>query len=599
VNCRRIARLAPVLLCVIAAAGLFAQAPESRGDAAIAEQYAQWAEREMAEGRWAEALAGLERAADFSADSSDLSYLLALARAHENKSRGAVLQALTRAIEAARWVRCRPAQARLLEAEQLAALRNYAGALASLAGAGESADAAALRLSALKGIIESGGTAHPALSEFRVRMAEAMNRYPRDSRPLRVFFDYARSRIAEAEDEALMFAALKRFPLLLETDPDLAWIAAPFMQDTAEARRLVAAYRAGGLGGPAQNGNFRPNAASIAPALHLGLLDDEAAVEELFSVNENSASPVSPNAGLCLDLALIEAAAGLIRSEAGRNRFAEQLLAFSGTITADDDGDGFPESRARYRDGVIREYFRDADQDGLVELVIVFDAGGSPRQAEQALSGESGSGGFRLPVTKEDIPAAVITWEQYPSVLRSAIGETVFIPALASFQFAPIRFAEIAATGTYAGLVYPRREPLPRRLSQRTLAASAVVIQRPGADFAGAVERIDLERGIPRHAEVTLNGQLVSETVFENGWPVIQRLDLDLDSRMETRRHFRPPKQPLEYQFDYLQFLEYAESDWNGDGIFEYAELYREDGSVVYSWDMDGDGTREYSEGHL
>ena len=607
-NCRRPVRLAPVLLCVIVAAGIAAQtrdgetggvnvAGEGRGDAAIAEQYARWAEREIAEGRWAEALTGLERASDFSAVSSDLSYLLALARAHENKSRGAVLEALERAFAAWRWVRYRPDQARLLEAEQLLALRNYSGVLAALAGTGESADAAALRLSALKGIIDGGGTGHPALSEFRVRAAEAINRYPRDPRPLQIFFDYARGRIAEAEDEALMDTALQRFPLLLETAPDLAWMGAPFLRDTEAAGRLVAAYRAGALGAAAQNGNFRPNPASIVPALHLGLIDDEAAAEELFSANENSASSIAPNNGPCLDRVMIEAIGDRVRSEAGRNRFAEKMLAFSGTITADEDRDGFPESRAVYRDGVIREYSRDADQDGLSELVIVFDAGGSPLQAEQALLGESISAESRLPIKKEDIPTALIIWERYPSVLRSVLDEMVFIPAPASFQFAPIRFAEIAATGTYSGLVYPEREPLPRRLNRRTLAASAQAIELPSADFPGAVERIDLDRGIPRRAEVTHNGQLVSETVFENGWPRIQRLDLDLDSRMETLRHFRRPNLPIDaYQFDYHQFVEYVERDWNGDGVFEYAELYREDGSVVYSWDMDGDGNREYSE---
>ena len=66
---------------------------------------------------------------------------------------------------------------------------------------------------------------------------------------------------------------------------------------------------------------------------------------------------------------------------------------------------------------------------------------------------------------------------------------------------------------------------------------------------------------------------------------------------METRRRFRRlgyrnGENPLEYQ----KIIEFSESDWDGDGIYETAEEYREDGSAVYSWDMDRDGIREYSE---
>jgi hypothetical protein len=39
-----------------------------------------------------------------------------------------------------------------------------------------------------------------------------------------------------------------------------------------------------------------------------------------------------------------------------------------------------------------------------------------------------------------------------------------------------------------------------------------------------------------------------------------------------------------------------SESDWNGDGIFETGEQYLPDGSIIYSWDTNGDGIRDYSE---
>jgi hypothetical protein len=93
-----------------------------------------------------------------------------------------------------------------------------------------------------------------------------------------------------------------------------------------------------------------------------------------------------------------------------------------------------------------------------------------------------------------------------------------------------------------------------------------------------------------------LNGRSVSVTEFERGKPVSQRLDLDLDGRMETLRRFRRLEYDGENPLDYQRIVAFSESDWNGDGVYESAEEYRTDGSVVYSWDMDGDGIREYSE---
>jgi hypothetical protein len=581
--------LLPLLLCVILPAGIFAQAGradslEEQGDGAAAEQYLQWAEQAIAENRWPHALAALERAADFAGVSSDLSYLLALARSHEDKNRRLVLEALERSLETNRWVRYSESQARLLEADQLIALRNYSGALAALDKTQAAADAAVLRLAALAGLVARaagnalpGGAALPSSWEFRRRIIETLDRYPRDPRPLRIFFDYARRIMPGEADIALMELALRRLPFLLETDPELGWMAAPFIRDAAEARRLVAAYRSGGLK-QFQSEDFRPNPASIPLALNFGLIDDDTAAAELFA----------PRPGQDIDRDLIIAVANQLRSETGRNLFVEKLLSFTGVISADEDRDGHHESRAVYRSGIIQEYTYDADQDGLADLFMLFHAG-SPQWAEQTALPDAASpeDDYRL--------RALVLWESYPMVQRVMLKEIIYFPAPGAFQFAPVRFVEIAATGTYAGLLYPEPDPHLPRIGRRSLVSFSALIQRAGTEFEGSVERITIERGIPLRAEETLDGQLVSVTEFEDGWPLLQRLDMDLDSRMETVRRFRKTSLPPD-PLDYRSLIESAESDWNGDGIFEYAELYREDGSVVCSWDMDGDGIREYSE---
>ncbi|MDR2433297.1 MAG: hypothetical protein LBD47_01850 [Treponema sp.] len=603
----------PFLLFALAFSGVYAQARDENGevagDAAAAERYFLWAERAVLEGRWPEALAALERAADFADVSSDISCLLALARSHEQKGRGAVLDALRQALETDRWNHFGPSLARLLGAEQLIALRNYSGALALLDRVPEPLPQAApiygffpdgpamLRLAALKGICgnsagtlsETGGYSR-ALIGFRRAAAEALERYPRDPRPVRIFFEYARNRNPGPGDQAIMDLALRRLPLLLETDPDLAWMAVPFIRDREESRRLMASYRAGVLG-PARNGNFRPNPASIAAALNLGLIGDEEAAAELFAPQEDSVDQAASRGGPVLDKALLVATGDSLQSEAGRNLFAEKLLAFSGFISADDDKDGYPESRALYRDGTIGEFTSDADQDGLAELAVSFDSGGGPRQALQVIE----TGRTAPPLKDEDRLKALILWENYPSVERVELEGTAYIPRPGDFHFAPIRFTELAGSENYSGLLFPVTEPQFSRLTVRALVSFSLVIERPSLEFEGALERIDLDRGIPLRSVETLNGRIVSVTEFEKGKPVLQRLDLDMDSRMETIRRFRPLENG-EYLPDYKKIVEHSESDWDGNGIYETAEEYKEDGSVVYSWDMDGDGIREYSE---
>jgi hypothetical protein len=546
-----------------------------RGDPAIAEKYLLWAEDAIGAGRWSQARAALERAVDFADVSSDISYLLALARSHENGSRRSVLQSLERAIGTGQWRHYTEAHARLMQADQLITLRRYSAALDTLAAyktiAGETADAALLRLAALKGLVTSGTEPRPASItlpvqvEFRRRMLETLDRYPRDPRPLRILFDYARGREMDRDDIALVEIALRRLPFLLESDQELAWMAAPFIGDVAEARRLMAAYRAGSLRSR-QSVDFRPHHASIVPALNLGLLDDTSAADELFA-------PDAHGDEMILDYDLILSVGALLRSEEGRDYFVRKLHSFTGAITENEDRDDYPESRAVYRQGSLQEYYYDSDQDGITDLFIVFNAG-TPQRAE-----------LTAPPSQERGRAqTLILWERYPLVQKTVLGNETYLPAPGGFPFAPIIFEELCASNSFAGLLFPRHDPRGQGINRHMLASHAVSLQRPSPEFEGGVEQVFIERGIPVRAEVTLNDVIISVTEFENGYPVIQRLDMDLDGRMETVRRFDRSGMRL------------SESDWHGGAVFGSAELYRKDGSVVYSWDLDGDGTREYSE---
>jgi hypothetical protein len=584
------------------------ETPEALGDAAVAERYAVWARRAIEEGRWKEAETALERAADYAGVSSDLSYLLALVRFHEGRPRGAALEAARRSLEADRWRFYTPDAARLLEAEILIAVRAFPEALRSLSSLSESAESFRLRLLVFKGLENT--------IQFRANMIQALDRYPRDTRLVRIlfafyqpseyaypesggsgtFFQHDRPAVIEAADRELMALALRRLPLLLEDDPALAYLAAPFIRDAEEARRLVGAYRA--------RGGKAPEA--LPAALGLGLIGDAQAADELFHP-DNLTAPRS--AGPVLDRALLESLWLLLRDEQGRDRFMRNLLGFSGVITEDRNRDGFPETRVHYRDGMILGYSHDAGQDGLAELEIVFTAG-TPDRGDLTLLSEDDGRPFAYAVPGGEQLKARVWWERYPAVLRTELGETAYIPRPLELLLAPVRFVTLPGSGEplpqaglfgSGGLLYPEGETF-SGLSRRTLVFSALAIERPGDNFSGALERVELERGVPRRAREHLNGRIVSETEFLLGRPAVQRIDLDLDGRMETIRRFRQDISPLDpadaevsRPWDYGRIIASSESDWDGDGVFEYGEEHLS-GGVIRFWDMNRDGVKEYSE---
>jgi hypothetical protein len=579
------------------------------GDTAAAESYAAWVRQAIEKGRWGEAEAALERAADYAAVSSDLSYLLALARSHEGRPGGAALEAVRRSLETDRWRFYTPEAARLLEAETLITLMAYSEALRSLSPVPESAESCRLRLLAFKGLGDA--------PRFRSSMAQVLDRYPRDVRPARILFEFyrppaygysesggrgaaffqdRRPPVIEAADRDLVALALRRLPLLVEDDPALAYLAAPFIRDTEEARRLVGAYRARGGSDPE----------ALPAALGLGLIGGGQAADEFFYPhNGGSGEPV-------LDRALLESIWALLREEQDRNRFMRNLLGFSGVITEDRNRDGFPETRVRYRDGMILDYSRDAGQTGIAGVEIRFTAG-MPDRGSLVLLPEDDGRPFAYAVSGADRPRVRVWWERYPSVLRTELGETTYIPRPLEFPIAPVRFVSLPGSGEpippqagvlgSGGLLYPEGVTLyAPALSRRTLVFFAAAIEQPGGNFNGAVERVELERGVPRRAREHLNGRIVSETEFLLGRPAVQRIDLDLDGHMETIRRFRQDIPPLDFEdtesgrpWDYGTIMAASESDWDGDGIFEYGEEYLS-GGVVRSWDMNRDGVKEYSE---
>jgi hypothetical protein len=534
------------------------------GDAAIAQKYIVWAEGEISGGRTARALAALERGSDYAASSSDLSYLLALLRDMEGRknagvSRGAVLAACRQALETDRWDRYTAEAARMLEARVLVELRRCREALLVLQSCDpRSADTVYWRLRALKGLGER--------SEFIARLTGALSSFPRDARFLRVFFDFA-SLNAPPRNQAetsLMDSCLRRLPALLADDPDLAWLASPFMIDRELAQSYVAAYRAAG----------NVDSASIPAALRLGLVDGTRAVTELFAAIEQS------RIGKNLLLAVWDE----LPDEASRNAFRQNLSYLSVVIEEDEDRDGVVDGGTVFRGGMIEEYFFDADQDRIDDWRIYF-ARGVPDSAVIAVPS---AGTLLLPLRGADVDFALVQWEQYPAVLHVELAAARYIPRPADFFYTPLRFAPLVPpSARSASFMYPLREA-PQLLSERNLLSASVLMEKPSAEFKNGLERIELERSMPVKSRTIVNGREAAETEYRLGRAVISLIDLDLDGRKETRRTWFLSDGEL---------LIRNERDGDNDGVYEYSELRNSEGATLRTWDLDRDGIRETIQG--
>ncbi|MCL2878955.1 MAG: hypothetical protein FWF29_01800, partial [Treponema sp.] len=219
------------ILC-FAVAGLYAQNAGSvptRGNTP-AEKYFLMIQRLVDENKRNEARAALDKAMDFASELSDIPYLRALMDSQENKSRYAVLDSVVQALNVSRWIYYTEEQARFMAARQLIALRQYPAALEQLSGIRESADRAVLTLTALKGMLlasGSGADIDQRRAEFRRSILDAMEKYPGDPRPLRIFFEYSGSvfpggagnlpgegRTPGDEDYYLMELVLRQLPLV-------------------------------------------------------------------------------------------------------------------------------------------------------------------------------------------------------------------------------------------------------------------------------------------------------------------------------------------------------------------------------------------------
>jgi hypothetical protein len=342
---------------------------------------------------------------------------------------------------------------------------------------------------------------------------------------VRILFAYAATiKNPDTADRKLIDTVLKRLSSLLETDADLAYIAAPFISDTDYARKLITAWRSERQGAvPIE---------SLPVSLKLGAIDESTAIDELFR-------PDLPASRRIIDKNILTEVYEQLRTN--KLEFKKDLITFSGTLT--EGRDGIIETETVYEYGLIESWKSHA----YGEATVTFP-GGEPAGAEFP---------FVFDSEKNQSGKVSLLYEKYPSVIEAKLNETTFYFIPMNFFYPVLTFSDLCEPN---GLLYPQRNSELAVINENILFANAYIVVTKSKNFDTGLERFELSSGVIQYSSEYVDNKIVSYKNYKNGIPTLEKIDLDLDGRMETTVYY-------DVREDGSVVAKRIESDWNGDGI--------------------------------
>lgn len=251
-------------------------------------------------------------------------------------------------------------------------------------------------------------------------------------------------------------------------------------------------------------------------------------------------------------------------------RLRERASAYDGVSLVDDDNDGIWNERISVERGTVVRWERDADQDGVNELDVVFDD-------EEPAS---------VTVASPGAPSVELEYEQYPFVGRATIsaeiGSEVFVVRPRSLRFETVRGLPEAGP-LFASDLAPLEDPRAVDRGELVSAATRIDLVR---DDGTVAERTYREGGAARQVQRDGDGDGAWDHLLltDGGFATSGLRDLDGDGYFEVAEGYRGGR---------LVALAVDADDDREPEVFE-----REPGVPVREWDLNGDGVidvREFS----
>ncbi|MFH2113017.1 MAG: tetratricopeptide repeat protein, partial [Spirochaetota bacterium] len=535
-------RLMAAVVCtmamVITGTGAFAQSSTSDRNTALAIARVSGAISALSLGFSDEALELVDEALTFAPADPDANYLRAMIGLATGESLATALASMETALAGGDYRFHDLLDAQIMYASLLVRVKRPEDALRFLDG--KPADPE---------MLYAGAIARRMLGDLdgeRGLIAEALKRFPDDPRPLVRWLSRREPLELNPANASLLARLFELRPALAERDRRLNILLAPYAASLEDARFLVREFRAMG-GSPGY---------SAIPALRLGLVDEHRAMEELLAGVGGGGPPQ-------LEWPDLEALAGLFSGREALDSLIATFRSFNGIMFLDSNYDGSHEIMIRYESGLPASMTVDDNQDGIPEMLVSFSDGVPASIELQAVS-------TRLEVHYASWPYASTV------VLHDGISSDRYHFSLAVMPLPLVQYHELVrgSTGVIRGLT-PSGLGLP---SRNSLVMNAYRIERLSP--AGHESLLAMD-GIPQRSWWQDQYGQQGRTIYRDGLPVDERMDLNGDGVFEARRHWRRDAVGQPYPA-------FIETDLDSDGIHEYRE------SLVppfrKSWDLDGDG---------
>jgi hypothetical protein len=478
---------------------------------------------------------------------ADFPYIEALSLAARNAPRADIIARVEYSLsDGLFWRTYTKNDAKVLCARLYAETCQYGDALSRLEGTSitATADADYVRVLALYGL----GRVRSA----RSAVSAALDRWPFDSRFPRVFLEREAKNLPD--EAALKIAAviISRLYLWENDDRFLLILAVPFESDPAVRVRNIRTYR--GMGNrDSSTGQVIPlEPLSALYALEYGLLDEAAAVDEIFSA-EKTGIRLSDLARLCQ----------LTGSATVRKTIADRLSSYNGIITDDANGDGIIDTRMLYRLGRPVQAEFDRNQDGYPLYTVDCDLG-----APTTITGSRGS--------------FTVTYDTYPAVRNVVYGLRKYTLMPLSLSWAPVTWKKQSFDFPGVDFYTIQLTGVESLLTEKLLVTSSSFFTEPATDRPGGEVRVSLEAGVPVSSESRERGQIYAWTTYTRGFPSLTKEDRDGDGYFETTKTYTLTGK-----------LSSVLVDGNGNRKIEYREDYSDDGAVRQRWDSDENGVYE------
>lgn len=408
--------------------------------------------------------------------------------------------------------------------------------------------------------------------EAKLLISEALDRWAFDSRFAKLFFLRERGKKVSFFGKKLAGRIISRLYSWQEEDPSLLLLASPFETRSEENIRRLKLYR--GMYLPFTESynlsDLYNRSYSILLCLRYGIIDEDTAVNEFFSIRAYYFNPIEKE--YLVTYALYEShlveLLRLVANSRLRKELKKKLSLYEGLIVDDSNGDLIIDSKVYYKNG--RPWCAEFDhrQTGYPDYTVECNFG-----IPSVIYGKKN--------------AYEVSYDSYPAIKAFTKKGIKYVMRPLDLNWAPLELKELnlklygihQKQNAFFSLKVDKDAG---SLHEGILIYSSAFSEEKLSYLSGGIKKVFFDKGLPVKAEVRLGSDLYSQTNYRNGLPVFEYIDKNGDGYFETRA-----------EYDSKGLLKRTDIDLNKNKLYEYSEYYEKDDSIIKTWDSDENGIFE------